>query len=81
MSKELSPLVIYQIFKGKYHAKYEFSIGETLTYDAECIYLYIVYYVVYYCIAIIQRWRAKPPMAYPWRINSPWRILVGPFSY
>ena len=40
MSKELSPLVIYQIFKGKYLAKYEFSIGEPLTYDEKCISLY-----------------------------------------
>ena len=40
MSKELSPLVIHQIFKGKYFAKYEFSIGETLTNDAKCISLY-----------------------------------------
>ena len=40
MSKELSPLVIYQIFTGKYLAKYQFSTGETLTYDAKCISLY-----------------------------------------
>ena len=33
---------------------------------------------MYYFIAIIQLWRAKTLMAYPWRINSPWRILLGP---
>ena len=40
MFKELSPLVIYQIFKSKYLAKYEFSTGETLTCDAKCISLF-----------------------------------------
>ena len=50
MSKELSPLVIYQIFKGKYLAKYEFSTGETLTYDAKCIFLYsLLGYILFYC--------------------------------
>ena len=35
---------------------------------------------MYYFIAIIQLWHAKTPMANPWRINSPWRILVGPLT-
>ena len=33
---------------------------------------------MYYFIDIIQLWRAKTPMRYPWRMNSPWRILVRP---
>ena len=50
MQKELSPLVIYQIFKGKYLAKYEFSNGETLTYDAQCISLYsLLGYKLFHC--------------------------------
>ena len=50
MSKDLSPLVIYQIFKGKYLAKYEFSIGETLTYYAKCISLYsLLDYILFHC--------------------------------
>ena len=66
MSKELSPLVIYQIFKGKYLAKYEFSIGETLTYDAKCISVYsllgsILFYCYYTAVACIKL---------PWRIHG-----------
>ena len=50
MSNELSPLVIYQIFKGKYLAKYEFSTGNTLTYDAKCMSLYsLLGYILFYC--------------------------------
>ena len=50
MSKELSPLVIYQIFKGKHLSKYEFSNGETLTYDAKCTSLYsLLGYMLFYC--------------------------------
>ena len=50
MSKELSPLVIYQIFKGKYLAKYKLSTGEALTYDAKCISLYsLLGYILFYC--------------------------------
>ena len=49
MSNELSLLVIYPIFKGKYLAKYEISTGETLTYDAKCISLYsLLGYVLFY---------------------------------
>ena len=50
MQNELSPLVIYQIFKSKYPAKYEFSTGETLTYDAKCISLYsLLCYILFHC--------------------------------
>ena len=50
MSKELSPLVIYQFLKGEYLAKYEFSMGETLTYDAKCISLYsLLGYILFHC--------------------------------
>ena len=50
MSKELSPIVIYQIFKSKYLAKYEFSTGETLTYDAQCISMYsLLGYILFHC--------------------------------
>ena len=50
MSKELSPLVIYQIFKGKYLAKYEFSTTETIKYDAKCLSEYsLLGYILFYC--------------------------------
>ena len=50
MSKELFPLVIYQTFKSKYLAKYEFSTGETLTYDVNCISLYsLLGYILFHC--------------------------------
>ena len=50
MSKEMSRLVIYRIFKGKYLAKYESSIGETLTYDAKCKSLYsLLGYILFHC--------------------------------
>ena len=40
----------YQIFKGKYLAKDEFSTGETLTYDAKCISLYsLLGYILFHC--------------------------------
>ena len=49
MSKELYTLVIYQNFKSKYLAKYEFSTGETLTYDAKYISLYsLLGYILFY---------------------------------
>ena len=77
MSKELSSLVIYRIFKGKYLAKYEFSIGETLAYDAKCISLYsLPDYILFYCYypAVACKNYHGISMVYKY----PWRILVGP---
>ena len=79
MSKELSPLVNNQIFKGKYLAKYEFSTGETETYDAKLISLYsLLVYILFHCYYTAVACKTSHGISMAYFINSPWRILVGP---